>query len=44
MLFERDGLSYITVEAVTQDLGITALNHLDNGVVPGFAIPEEARP
>ncbi len=44
MLFERDGLNYITVETVVEDFGITALNHLDNGVVPGFAIPEEARP
>lgn len=44
MLYERDGLNYIAVETVVEDLGITALNHGDYGVVPGFAIPEEARP
>ena len=43
MLYERDGLNYITVEAVVEDLGITELNHADYGVVPGFAIPEGAR-
>ncbi len=44
ILHERDGLSYIVVETVVEDLGITTLNHLDNGVVPSFAIPKEARP
>jgi hypothetical protein len=43
MLYERDGLNYITVEAVVEELGITELNHADYGVVPGFAIPEGAR-
>ena len=44
MLYERDGLRYVTVESVVEDRGVTDMSHLDNGVVPGFAIPEEARP
>jgi hypothetical protein len=39
MLYKRDGLNYLVVEKVVQDLGITKLNHEDYGVVPPFAIP-----
>ncbi len=40
MLYKRDGLNYLVVEAVVEDRGITNLNHEDFGVVPGFAIPK----
>lgn len=40
MLYKRDGLNYLVVEAVVEDRGITNLNHEDIGVVPGFAIPK----
>lgn len=40
MLYKRDGLNYLVVEEVVEDLGITNLNHEDYGVVPGFAIPK----
>ncbi len=40
MLYKRDGLNYLVVEAVVEDRGITNLNHEDYGVVPGFAIPK----
>ncbi|MCY4333864.1 MAG: hypothetical protein OXC60_04225 [Litoreibacter sp.] len=39
MLYKRDGLNYLVVEAVVEDRGITNLNHEDFGVVPPFAIP-----
>lgn len=40
MLYERDGLNYIVVEKVIEDLGIVNLTHEDYDVVPPFAIPE----
>jgi len=40
MLYERDGIKYITVTQVVSDLGITNPTHEDYGTVPGFAIPE----
>ena len=38
--YERDGINYLVVSQVVNDLGITNLNHDDYGPVPGFAIPE----
>ena len=43
MLYVRDGLNYIVVEEVVADEDIVAATHEDFGVVPGFAIPKEAR-
>lgn len=43
MLYVRDGLNYIVVEEVVEDRDIVNENHLDFGVVPGFAIPEDAQ-
>ncbi|MEM7721768.1 MAG: hypothetical protein AAF376_05295 [Pseudomonadota bacterium] len=43
MVYERDGLNYLVVEEVVLDEDITNENHLDFGVVPGFAIPEDAQ-
>ena len=40
--YSRDGLDYILVERVVADAGITNLTHEDYGVVPGFAIPDDA--
>lgn len=40
--YARDGLNYILVEEVLSDADITNLNHEDYGVVPGFAIPDNA--
>jgi len=40
MLYERDGLNYIVVEKIIEDLGIVNLTHEDYDVVPSFAIPE----
>lgn len=40
--YARDGLNYIMVETVLSDMDITNLNHEDYGVVPGFAIPDDA--
>lgn len=42
MHYSRDGLDYILVEEVVADADITNLNHEDYGVVPGFAIPDDA--
>ena len=42
MLYRRDGLNYIVVESVTADQDIVNQTHEDFGVIPGFAIPEEA--
>ncbi|WP_143535123.1 hypothetical protein [Roseivivax jejudonensis] len=42
LAYERDGLRYILVETVVSDQDITNLNHEDYGVVPGFAIPDDA--
>lgn len=38
-LYARDGLNYITIDTIVEDEGIVNLNHVDFGVVPGFAIP-----
>ncbi|HPG22211.1 MAG TPA: hypothetical protein PLH75_05430 [Amaricoccus sp.] len=38
--YQRDGVNYIVVEKVVENLGITNHNHEDYGPVPGFAIPE----
>ncbi len=40
MLYERDGLNYLVVSAVTSDLDIQTLNHEDYGNVPPFSIPD----
>lgn len=40
MYYQRDGINYLVVSKVVNDLGITNLNHEDYGPVPGFAIPE----
>lgn len=44
VLHERDGMRYLLVSEVVSDAGITRRNHDEFGVVPGFAIPEEAKP
>ncbi|MDA9865131.1 hypothetical protein N9C96_00465 [bacterium] len=43
MLYERDGLNYLVVEAVVEDFGITNNNGLDYGTVPPFAVPKSDR-
>ncbi|MEO0999907.1 MAG: hypothetical protein AAFW69_04790, partial [Pseudomonadota bacterium] len=43
ILHERDGVKYLIVETVVDNLGIQNLNHDDFGVTPSFAIPESAR-
>ena len=40
LLHERDGVKYLLVERVVDNMGVTNLTHQDFGVVPGFAIPE----
>ena len=40
MFYERDGVKYIVVEEVVEDLGLTNLSHEDYDVIPPFAIPE----
>ncbi len=40
MAYERDGINYIIVEKVVEDLGIVNRTHEDYDVVPSFAIPE----
>ncbi len=40
MFYERDGINYIVVEEIVEDLGIVNLTHEDYDVVPSFAIPE----
>jgi len=40
MHYKRDGLDYIVVEQVIEDLGIVNATHEDYDVVPSFAIPE----
>ena len=44
MLYRRDGLNYVVVEAVTADRDIVNRTHEDFGVIPGFAIPDEEAP
>ena len=38
--YARDGLNYIVVSKVVEDLGIVNPTHQDYGPVPGFAIPK----
>lgn len=40
MFYARDGINYIIVEEVVEDLGIVNATHEDYDVVPSFAIPE----
>jgi hypothetical protein len=40
MSYTRDGVNYIVVEKVVEDLGIVNLTHEDYDVVPSFAIPK----
>ncbi|MEX0281840.1 MAG: hypothetical protein AB3N13_11720 [Arenibacterium sp.] len=40
IVHRRDGINYMIVEKVVQDMGIINLNHEDYGPVPPFAIPE----
>ncbi|APE42718.1 hypothetical protein BOO69_04220 [Sulfitobacter alexandrii] len=40
MFYERDGVKYIVVEKVVEDMGITNPTHEEYDVVPSFAIPE----
>lgn len=42
MHYERDGLNYLVVSEVVQDDDIQVLSHDDFGVVPPFAVPEDA--
>ncbi|WGH77737.1 hypothetical protein [Jannaschia ovalis] len=42
MVYRRDGMNYIVVETITADRDIVNATHEDFGVIPGFAIPEEA--
>ncbi len=44
ILYSRDGLNYLVVAEVTADEDIVNLTHEDFGVIPGFAIPDDARP
>ncbi len=41
--YGRDGIKYIVVEQILEDMGIVNETHLDYGTVPGFAIPEQER-
>ncbi|MEM8794912.1 MAG: hypothetical protein AAGE61_05040 [Pseudomonadota bacterium] len=43
MMYERDGFKYIVVDKITNNEGITNLNHNDFGPIPGFAIPKSLR-
>ncbi len=38
--YSRDGLNYLVVDRVVEDLGLVNRNHGDFGVVPPFAIPD----
>ncbi len=40
LLYERDGLKYLVVEEVVNDLDIQVLSHDSYGPVPPFAVPE----
>lgn len=42
MAYVRDGINYIIVEKVVEDMGIVNRTHEDYDVVPPFAIPEPA--
>ncbi len=41
--YQRDGLNYIVVEEIVENMGIVNENHLDFGTIPGFAIPPGER-
>lgn len=41
--YERDGLNYIVVEEIVENLGIINLTHENVGVTPGFAVPPGER-
>jgi hypothetical protein len=43
MLYERDGLNYLVVEEVVEDLDIQVFNAEGYGTVPPFAIPKGER-
>ena len=43
LLYERDGLKYLVVEKVVNDLDIQVLSHDSYGPVPPFAVPEADR-
>ncbi|MDJ0685430.1 MAG: hypothetical protein QNJ84_12065 [Alphaproteobacteria bacterium] len=43
MAYERDGLNYIVIEKVVENMGITNLSHEEYGLTPGFAIPKGAK-
>ncbi|MEM1344150.1 MAG: hypothetical protein AAGI34_06165 [Pseudomonadota bacterium] len=38
--YSRDGIDYLLVENVVEDLGLLKENHVDYGVIPGFTIPD----
>jgi hypothetical protein len=40
VLHERDGVKYLLVDRVVENMGVANLTHQDFGVVPSFAIPE----
>ncbi len=39
--YARDGLNYLVVDRVVEDLGLVNRNHTDFGVIPPFAIPDD---
>ena len=41
MLWQRDGINYLVVEAVVANEGITNRSHEDFGIIPPFAIPQQ---
>ena len=42
-VYSRDGLNYITIDAIVEDEGIINMTHEDYGVIPPFAIPDPAK-
>lgn len=42
-VYQRDGINYIVISDILEDRGIVNLTHADYGVVPPFAIPEDAK-
>lgn len=43
LVYERDGLKYLIVEEVVEDMDIQVLSHDSYGPVPPFAVPEADR-
>lgn len=43
IFYARDGLNYIVVEEIVENFGIINETHLDVGVTPNFAVPEDER-